>query len=623
VELRDEPVEDCVGGAGGMRISRIKIENFRNFYDLDVELGEHAVIVGENGVGKSNLIHALRLVLDPSLPEAARHLRLEDFWDGLERPLGDDRISIAIDLADFEDNEGQLALLADYLVQPVPMVARLTYVFGKAEGATSSASPEDYVWRIFGGDREEHRVSHEVRRRLPMDLVPALRDAESDLATWRRSPMRLLLERAWAEVDEDAKEELATAIHEAAEGIAAVDSIETLASTVSATMGKLLGREDAELLRLGLGSTDTERLVRSLRLLIGAAQRDLSEASLGFANALYFALKLLELRSLSEADRREYTFLAIEEPEAHLHPHMQRQVFRSFLRLRPHLTSGKTGDLEIPASVLMTTHSPHVASVAPVGTLVLLHQAYADAKGNRLATFGDTVKSNAWPEKDQRDVERYLEVTRAEVLFAKGVILVEGIAEVYLVPHVARHLGHNLDALGISVCSVEGTHFYVIARLLKELAVPFVVVTDLDPQWDDDGDEIASLAEGRVEKLLALFGDYDDPDTFWDDAKENGIFVGNHTLEIDLLKEGADALVLTTLLALGGTKPARARAKQWEAIDVEDIPVEDVLKDVTAIGKGRFAQHLGSLLGELDPDLQNAGPDYIVSAIKHLVKQVR
>jgi putative ATP-dependent endonuclease of OLD family len=54
-----------------MRISKIQIQNFRNFSKLDVSLGTHAVIVGENKVGKSNLLHALRLILDPSLSDSA------------------------------------------------------------------------------------------------------------------------------------------------------------------------------------------------------------------------------------------------------------------------------------------------------------------------------------------------------------------------------------------------------------------------------------------------------------------------------------------------------------------------------------------------------------------------
>src|SRR5260221_13941311 len=104
-----------------MRISHVRIENFRNFHELDVAVGEHSVIVGENKIGKSNLLYALRLVLDPSLPDSARKLHEEDFWDGLDRPLdAEDRISISVDIADFEDDDAQLSLLAEHLVQAEP-----------------------------------------------------------------------------------------------------------------------------------------------------------------------------------------------------------------------------------------------------------------------------------------------------------------------------------------------------------------------------------------------------------------------------------------------------------------------------------------------------------------------
>ena len=116
-----------------MRLSRVQIQNFRNFDTLDVELADSAVVVGENKIGKTNLLHAIRLVLDPSLPDSARHLRDEDFWDGLPRPLTrEQRITVSIDLTDFEDDEDQVALLCEHLVEPEPMTARLTYVFPAA-----------------------------------------------------------------------------------------------------------------------------------------------------------------------------------------------------------------------------------------------------------------------------------------------------------------------------------------------------------------------------------------------------------------------------------------------------------------------------------------------------------
>ena len=109
-----------------MRLSRIQIENFRNFANLDVSLGESVVIVGENQIGKSNLLFALRLVLDPWLPESARQLSISDFWDGLPRPLAHDAaIRVSVDFIDFDEDEDILALLADHLVSGDPLCARI------------------------------------------------------------------------------------------------------------------------------------------------------------------------------------------------------------------------------------------------------------------------------------------------------------------------------------------------------------------------------------------------------------------------------------------------------------------------------------------------------------------
>ena len=168
---------------GEMRIRRVGIKNFRNFQNFAVDLGDHAVLVGPNGVGKSNLLFALRLVLDPSLPDSARQLRKEDFWDGVPRPLlADARIEISLELADFEKNDDQLASLAEHLVETTPMVARLTYLFRAKPTAKAPLESADFEFFVFGGDREDNRVGYELRHRLPVDFFHALRDAEGDLA---------------------------------------------------------------------------------------------------------------------------------------------------------------------------------------------------------------------------------------------------------------------------------------------------------------------------------------------------------------------------------------------------------------------------------------------------------
>jgi putative ATP-dependent endonuclease of the OLD family len=199
-----------------MWLSRITIKNFRNFKLLDVKLGEHAVVLGENKVGKTNLLFALRLILDPSLPDSARRLRFDDFWDGLPRPLTtEDIIEISAEFRGFEKSENLLAVLADDLVKPDPMVARITYRYQPVAGLKGEPKSEsDFEFVIFGGGRPDNTVGYDLRRWMPLDLFPALRDAEADLARWSRSPLRPLLDRAAKTVDEDELRAIAEEVHE-------------------------------------------------------------------------------------------------------------------------------------------------------------------------------------------------------------------------------------------------------------------------------------------------------------------------------------------------------------------------------------------------------------------------
>ena len=112
-----------------MHLSRIRIQNFRNFSDLDIALAGNVVVVGENRVGKTNLVHALRLILDPTLPDSARQLRMSDFWDELENPVADERIVASVEITEFEDDNDVLAVLTDYRLDDDAQTVRLTYEF--------------------------------------------------------------------------------------------------------------------------------------------------------------------------------------------------------------------------------------------------------------------------------------------------------------------------------------------------------------------------------------------------------------------------------------------------------------------------------------------------------------
>lgn len=576
-----------------MQISRVVIKNFRCFDIIDVVVKELLTcVIGENNTGKSNLLHAIRLCIDSNLPSSYRALIRDDIHSttDISHPS---QVLVGLEIIGFQGKQNEEALVHGW--QTGPDHARLYYRFRpKArvrEALGSSVVPgtltlEDYAWEILGGGDPgidlaaiewDTEVGSSIRfSDLQSFLVvplPALRDVELELRQPRQSPLAKLIEAS--EIDAAEQKALVDILSDANAKIEGSPTIGTIAKSADAAFKSVSGPAFSMDVTLGLADASFQSITRSLRILlsnVGLKRFEPTRNGLGLNNILYVSILIEYFRKRLAQKKSAGQLLLVEEPEAHLHPQLQGSLITALKGLA--------------FQTIITTHSTQVTSQADLSSVIALTNT------GKSATAGATIGSN--PQLGAagiKDLERYLDATKSNLLYARRVMLVEGPAELFLIPALAKAaLNIDLEKEGISVVAIFGVHFDVYSKLFRSDCLPkkCAIVADADLKPSDaaeDGDDDPP----QKPELSALEGPF---------VK---VFLGQTTFEREITIPANLEMLDKAAKATGA--PRVAAALSAASLDLlfgsqsltEDATKLDGLKNsvlATAkrIGKARFAQ---------------------------------
>lgn len=566
-----------------MYLKSIKIQNFRNIKQAQCQFNAGLnLIVGPNDSGKTAIIDAIRLVL---------------------RQIVDDYFRISPD--DFNDSNSEITIDMVFSYENCTDEARIieSAMFSEYLSFNSANKPELNVWyNIKSNEKDIKFPSFKVgptkevaidmdarcRENLKVVYLRPLRDAENELKAKQGSRISKILNNH-SDIA-TAKDDLVKLLKDFK------DKSEEFfdngkGNAITAEVKRLLDifDEQATTKRKDIKFGPTEKLdhLRTLER-IALYYPDLPHPGLGTLNMIFIAAELLHLNI-----QKTPKLILVEEIEAHLHPQRQLKIIKALQE------ESKKG-----IQMILTTHSPNLASILEVERLNICHdgQFYSLAK-----------KETKLLDDNYAYLARFLDVTKANLFFARGVILVEGSTEQFIIPEFAKILGYNFVDNGISVVTTNNLGFEHFVNIFKRKVsplnpIPVAVITDADTR-----------SQGRMSRYTQQIKD---------ESNNINCFVGEQlSSEIDISKNRGTTFEKIILTKTNCLKKAyidiyNSHKKKRSALLKPEANANFLYSRIEKM-KAPLAQEMAKFLSELSESDRVAYKEEIENHLKYIVDAIK